>query len=938
MAAYGAAVSLKNTIKLYTQSSRISLVSPYPIVEQFIASYCALFDHSYIKVVMAAYAAAVCLNYTISSIRQSFLISPVSVFHISYFKWLMVAYVAAVYLKYKILPRALSVKFIVPAKAYNAMCRLQKVLLKLEETGFSRIRTKVNALDERIKEAIWEFEDLIESNFTNQILPLLESGTSHLSYSVDLWSLKQSVDCFVERVAVMEAEYDVELANMSEEEGEPISSRIDFGRINSEMVGLSLEFERAVDYLIGNEGNRLLVTGMAGVGKTTIAKKIFEDPSIQRHFELRAWVRVGRKCGANETLRCILAQLDPNMLAQDDGAKLVGLLEEILKDKKCLIVFDDVWKWDTWVMDNLPEENVRILVTSRLAIEECAHHATLRLLNREESKKLLGEKVFGEEGFPSCLEKLGEKIAEKCEGLPLMIVTVARLLSKDDKDPECWTEVAEKQHNSIFVDAYDQISEVLFPSYDYLPQYLKMIFLYLGAFPPYSNIDIDSINPRLIAEGFLEPTENETTSDFMAQCLAKLFNWYHLLLLDTNLESWFSKQEFRVHSCWQYLCKREASKIKFLHVLQSCTDVMKDQRRLCAHRNTLFSFKEVYDSIKSDCASTVRSLLCFGPYHKYPVPIHDMDFKLLRVLDAVKVRFYHIPLGILKLVCLKYLALTCNTEIPISISNLLHLQSLIIKPHMNIRKRGVVSYMPTEIWDMLELQYIAVMGRDLPTPNSDATLEKFSCIFGVSAKSCTREILKKVPNLIELGIITELKPYDDDDDCNPLNALGYISEELRYLHILTYNVMNPEMKYKHIVPLSMFPPTLIRLHLSGLGCPWEHMNEIGLLLPNLMDLELKHYAFQGPEWYINPRCFMKLETLVIEDTNLVRWKSQNGSLSRLELLSIRHCYKLQQLFWKRHPTAVPTTVELVECNPLAVISAHHLRSRSAFRVRCHSSF
>ena len=91
----------------------------------------------------------------------------------------------------------------------------------------------------------------------------------------------------------MEAEYNIELTNMSEEEGEPISSRIDFGGINSEMVGLSLEFERAVDYLIGNEGNRLLVTGMAGVGKTTIAKKVFEDPSIQRHFELRAWVRVG---------------------------------------------------------------------------------------------------------------------------------------------------------------------------------------------------------------------------------------------------------------------------------------------------------------------------------------------------------------------------------------------------------------------------------------------------------------------------------------------------------------------------------------------------------------------------------------------------------------------------------------------------------------------
>ena len=62
--------------------------------------------------------------------------------------------------------------------------------------------------------------------------------------------------------------------------------------------------------------------------------------------------------------------------------------------------------------------------------------------------------------------------------------------------------------------------------------------------------------------------------------------------------------------------KKEVSKIMFLHVLQSCDDVMKDQRRLCAHCNTLLAFKQVYDA----CASTAHSLLCYGPYHEYPIP------------------------------------------------------------------------------------------------------------------------------------------------------------------------------------------------------------------------------------------------------------------------------------------------------------------------------
>ncbi|XP_057810264.1 putative late blight resistance protein homolog R1A-10 [Salvia miltiorrhiza] len=874
MAAYGAAASLKNTIQRILQSSRISLVSHSPQILQ---------------------------------------------------------------------------------PAYDEMDRLQKVLLKLDETSCSKIRTKVNAVDERIKESVWEFEDLLESHVLHQILPQLESERSNLSFSVDLHSLQHRVDCFVEKMKMMEVEYTHEMENMAEEEGEPISSRIDYGGIKSKMIGLFDELEKARNYLLEENYNKnYSIVGMAGIGKTTLAKHIFEDPSIQSHFEFRAWVNVGRKCEPNVLLQCVLAQVDPNTYQRltqgdDNEEEIVGHLKERLKGKKCLIVLDDVWEVQVanCLTNCFREKNIvgriRFLLTSRL---EIAHredgYGRVRFLNPQESKELLSEKVFGEERFPFKLEKQGEMIAWKCEGLPLMIVTIAELLSKaNDKTPEeYWTKVA--IHSSVFKDAYNQISEVFFPSYDYLPQYLKMFFLYMGASPPYLDIRLITLNNLLSVEGFLEPIGEESFEDFSKTCLKKLSLWYHLVL-DTSQpeEFWFLMGKYRVHSCWQHVCKVEASRIKFLHVLQSYDDIIKDQRRLCAHWNSLFCFNQVYDSIESDCASTARSILCVGPYHSYPIPIHAMGFKLLRILHALTVRFYDIPIEILKLVCLRYLGLTCDGDLPPSISNLFQLQFLVIARHKNIKKHGVQSYMPVQIWDMQELEHLEIWGRDLPTPNSDASLNKLITLLGVSANSCTREVVKRIPNLRRLGIEVELKPDDDDgdaddDESNSFVCLSYISQ-LENLASLAYCVKNPELKYEfNTIPLSMFPSSLEVLNLGGLGYHWEYMNDIGSLLPNLEVLILECYAFQGAEWEITPDSFLKLHVLAIEDTDLVRWRPQRGSFPVLHSVSMKHCYKLEQLDWPYDHCWI--TIELIDCNPLAVACANQLRNMFPFELVVNSSF
>ena len=86
--------------------------------------------------------------------------------------------------------------------------------------------------------------------------------------------------------------------------------------------------------------------------------------------------------------------------------------------------------------------------------------------------------------------------------------------------------------------------------------------------------------------------------------------------------------------------------------------------------------------------------------------------------------------------------------------------------------------MSVKVWDMQELRYAEVWGKDLQTPDSSAAaLDRLLGLFGVSEKSCTREILKRIPNLKILGILVELQPSDEDDDRNTLSNLDYIPEE-----------------------------------------------------------------------------------------------------------------------------------------------------------------
>lgn len=667
--------------------------------------------------------------------------------------------------------------------------------------------------------------------------------------------------------------------------------------------------------------------GMAGIGKTTFVKKIFEYIKKLHNFHgwLRVWVSLGPKYQSGDVLIDILAQIFPEISKKElkGDVELANDLSRQLSNKRFLIVLDDVWN-EAPLRDLarlFPNIKGRALVTTRFAQVGKSKMIDIiremRFLSKEESWDLLRQKVFcNGRSCPLELQKAGKKIAENCDGLPLTIVKVAKLMSKD-LSPQYWKDVAKK--NSDFTNALRELSKTLQPCYESLPLYLKPCFLYMGVFPENYKVSTTKVLQLWTAEGFLEPGLSQRDEDFAVQCLLELVNRSLVMVCHKGTSS-YGVQTCRLNSVLWHLSNDEATKNQFFHAYDDSVQGMKNQRRFSIRNCILLRIKGIHDSMM-DSVATARSLVCTGPYHQYQLPV-CFELRLLRVLDILVIRFYKFPIEVVKLIHLRHLAITCDENLPTSISKLWNLQFLIVSRHLRIKSFGdSSSYLPMEIWDMKELRHLQVTGSSLPTPNCGTMLPNLVTLLDMSPNGCTEEVLKAIPNLKKLGLRVELAP----GDAMPYHYLDHISNSLSQLESIKCNVVNPEVGFEVVAlppHLWMFSSNLVKLSLSGLGYPWIYMRKFCCWLGNLEVLKLKCYAFQGEKWKLCDDGFRKLKHLIIEDTDLVWWKTTTFSLGELRHLSIKHCYNLEEL---PHFMGHVEMIEVVDCNPFTVKWAKQMR-------------
>ncbi|KAF5464043.1 hypothetical protein F2P56_014154 [Juglans regia] len=189
------------------------------------------------------------------------------------------------------------------------------------------------------------------------------------------------------------------------------------------------------------------IWGMGGLGKTTLAGKVYNHQQVRSHFDFRAWACISQKCQRRDVWEGVLISLiSPSKEQRDEirslrDEELAEKLCEIQQQKKCLIVLDDIWSIDAWdsIRAAFPRNDTdsKVLMTSRnkrvaLHADPRGHLYELQCLDAERSWELL--RMLAISWREDCIIKenmriLGKEMVRYCKGLPLAVTVLGGLLA-----------------------------------------------------------------------------------------------------------------------------------------------------------------------------------------------------------------------------------------------------------------------------------------------------------------------------------------------------------------------------------------------------------------------------------------------------------------------------------------------------------------------------
>ncbi|XP_055805095.1 probable disease resistance protein At4g27220 [Solanum dulcamara] len=302
------------------------------------------------------------------------------------------------------------------------------------------------------------------------------------------------------------------LHNVYEEKGEPLVTT----NLKGQVFGRSSE--NISEMLRKDEVSSIGIYGMGGVGKTTMAMHINNELLQESRFSGHVyWVTVSQDSSIQKLQNGIAENIGLDLSCVCDEIKRAAKLFQALKRiDTFVLILDDVWNNFDVIKVGIPLANDggKMIITSR-SLEVCRRvgcqkYVKVKPLSEVESWDLFTEKLGRGNNnevqvIPTDIEKIAMKVAERCAGLPLGIITMAGCM-KGVNDIFEWKDVLQELEESSMMqdDMKSEVFPILHCSYTRLrdPR-LQKCFLYCCLYPEDFEIPRVELVNKFIMEGFI---------------------------------------------------------------------------------------------------------------------------------------------------------------------------------------------------------------------------------------------------------------------------------------------------------------------------------------------------------------------------------------------------------------------------------------------------
>ncbi|XP_050160340.1 probable disease resistance RPP8-like protein 2 [Malus sylvestris] len=697
------------------------------------------------------------------------------------------------------------------------------------------------------------------------------------------------------------------------------------------VVGLEENVYELVSHLTAPRKERSVISivGMKGIGKTTLAKEVYNHRTIKKAFKIRCWVSVPEVYTNNYALLETVGNQVLNTQEEDTEDTWIEKMSNLLKQERYLVVLDNVSSKGIWeaLKVAFPEMRNRsriVLTTCKKEItshadQNSTYHHHLRLRTKHESWDLFTQIVHH---CPDKLKNEAKEVLGAGGGLPLAVIRVGYLLSwKGVLTPEEYLKELEHftqgQNQTPWLDTLQVNSADL----QLHPKCLSYFQLFPKDFEIPARRIVASWSAQGLAQGRTDGKEL-LPEDIAYKYLAKLIGCNVIQVVQRKPNG--KVKTCRLPSVVRHVLLQDDEGYRSQMGSQTSTASNVDGNQNLHDRddgNNYNTSSRQIDCLNSNWQNVLlkkscpQSILFFDTREKIK-PGEEVGeiisrgiasglFGQLQALDLERVFRPKLPETIGKLKQLAYLSLrrTCLLTIPESIGDLVNLITLDLK-HTQVRT------LPSSIWKLKKIRHLYLNEIcQIPRPNSISmkNLQILSGVFvdkGHPLKDRLDKLtkLRKLALAFQLGLeeqtvvakwieklidLESLRLRSIDEKREPQSL---ILESISHLHKLSSLHLFGRLENQVII--YQLPQSLTHLTLSGSGIKNDPMAMLGELR-RLRSLSFYYGSYLGTDMVCYRDGFPFLLLLKLWNLeNLRILVLQKGAMPNLRKLDIRSCQNL----------------------------------------------